>query len=109
LVEGSDNVIDDSLPPKNDEPPIPSTRLEPQSDKESPKVEKTNDEEVEVTNVFIPVNVNEEEDEITDKVYELKRMEKCKILQKSRSTPLPIPIRSPRTHTNLVFSDTEKL
>ncbi|GJR95534.1 retrovirus-related pol polyprotein from transposon TNT 1-94 [Tanacetum coccineum] len=67
LVEGSDNVIDDSLPPKNDEPPIPSTRLEPQSDKESPKVEKTNDEEVEVTNVFIPVNVNEEEDEITDK------------------------------------------
>ncbi|GKC59843.1 hypothetical protein Tco_1087441 [Tanacetum coccineum] len=72
LVEGSENVIDDSLPPRNNEPQIPGTRLEPRSDKESPEVEKTNDEEVEVTNVVIPVNVNEEEDEITDEVYELK-------------------------------------
>ncbi|GJU03271.1 hypothetical protein Tco_1113609 [Tanacetum coccineum] len=63
LVEGSENVIDDSLPPRNDEPQIPGTRLEPRSDKESPEVERTNDEEVEVTNVVIPVNVNEEEDE----------------------------------------------
>ncbi|GKF95436.1 hypothetical protein Tco_0288171, partial [Tanacetum coccineum] len=39
LVKGSENVIDDSLPPKNDEPQIPDTRLEPRSDKESPKVE----------------------------------------------------------------------
>ncbi|GJS26357.1 hypothetical protein Tco_0486977 [Tanacetum coccineum] len=38
----------------------------PKSDKESPKVEITNDEEVEITNVVIPVNVNEEEEEITD-------------------------------------------
>ncbi|GKF84979.1 hypothetical protein Tco_0249877, partial [Tanacetum coccineum] len=45
----------------------------PRSDKESPEVKSTNDEEVEVTKVVIPVNVNEEEDEITDKVYELKR------------------------------------
>ncbi|GJX50704.1 hypothetical protein Tco_0277549, partial [Tanacetum coccineum] len=83
--------------------------LEPQSDKESPEVERTNDEEVEVTNAVIPVNVNEEEDEITDKVYELKRREKGKIVEEYRSTPLPTPIRSPRTHTNLVSSDTEKL
>ncbi|GJZ44359.1 hypothetical protein Tco_0591614 [Tanacetum coccineum] len=48
---------------------IPDTRLEPRSDKESPEVEKTNVEEVEVTNVVIPINVNEEEDEITDEVY----------------------------------------
>ncbi|GJZ91463.1 hypothetical protein Tco_0663390 [Tanacetum coccineum] len=47
---------------------IPGTRLEPRSDKESPKVEITNDEEVEITNVVIPVNVNEEEEEITDEV-----------------------------------------
>ncbi|GJS98110.1 hypothetical protein Tco_0819280 [Tanacetum coccineum] len=47
----SENVIDDSLPPRNDEPKIPGTRLEPRSDKESPKVEITNDEEVEITNV----------------------------------------------------------
>ncbi|GJU61398.1 hypothetical protein Tco_1243233 [Tanacetum coccineum] len=76
MMEGSKNVIDDSLPPRNDEPKIPGTRLEPRSDKESPEVEITNDEEVEITNVVIPVNVNEEEDEITDEVYELKRMEK---------------------------------
>ncbi|GJR54010.1 retrovirus-related pol polyprotein from transposon TNT 1-94 [Tanacetum coccineum] len=68
LVEGSENVINDSSPPKNDEPQIPGTRLEPRSDKESPEVERTNDEEVEVTNVVIPVNVNEEEDEITNEV-----------------------------------------
>ncbi|GJV51486.1 putative ribonuclease H-like domain-containing protein [Tanacetum coccineum] len=85
-VEGPENVIDDSLLPKNDEPNIPSTRLEPKSDKESPEVditndkevEITNDEEVEITNVVIPVNVNEEEEEITNEVYELKRREKGK-------------------------------
>ncbi|GKA67221.1 hypothetical protein Tco_0767029 [Tanacetum coccineum] len=38
-------MIDDSLPPGNDEPQIPDTRLEPRSDKESPEVEITNDEE----------------------------------------------------------------
>ncbi|GJS40820.1 hypothetical protein Tco_0565863 [Tanacetum coccineum] len=42
MMEGSKNVIDDSLPPRNDEPNIPGTRLEPRSDKESPKVEITN-------------------------------------------------------------------
>ncbi|GJV25667.1 hypothetical protein Tco_1378362, partial [Tanacetum coccineum] len=109
LMEGSKNVINDSLPPKNDEPQIPGTRLEPRSDKESPKVEITNDEEVEITNVVIPVNVNEEEEEITYEVYELKRREKGKIAEESKSTPFPTPIRSPRTYTNLVSSDTEKL
>ncbi|GKD52846.1 hypothetical protein Tco_1286233, partial [Tanacetum coccineum] len=90
-------------------PKIPGTRLEPRSDKESPEVEITNDEELEITNIVIPVNVNKEEDEITDEVYELKRMEKGKIVEESRSTPFLTPIRSPRTHTNLVSSDTEKL
>ncbi|GKG47623.1 hypothetical protein Tco_0507108, partial [Tanacetum coccineum] len=60
--EGSGNVIDDSLPPRNDEPNIPGTRLEPKSDKESPEMEITNDKEVEITNVVIPVNVKEEEE-----------------------------------------------
>ncbi|GJS82726.1 hypothetical protein Tco_0749267 [Tanacetum coccineum] len=64
------------------------------SDKESPKVEITNDEEVEITNVVIPVNVNDEEEEITDEVYKLKRREKWKIVEESRSTPFPHPIRS---------------
>ncbi|GJZ97815.1 retrovirus-related pol polyprotein from transposon TNT 1-94, partial [Tanacetum coccineum] len=92
LVEGFKNIIDDSSPPRNDEPQIPGTRLNPQSDKESPEVERTNDEEVEVTNVVIYVNVNEEEDKITDEVYELKRTKKGKVVEESRSTPLPTPI-----------------
>ncbi|GJZ27729.1 hypothetical protein Tco_0572376 [Tanacetum coccineum] len=84
MIEGSENVIDDSLPPRNDEPNIPGTRLEPRSDKESPEVEITNDEEVEITNVVIPVNINEEGEEITDEVYELTRREKGKIVEESR-------------------------
>ncbi|GJT71380.1 retrovirus-related pol polyprotein from transposon TNT 1-94 [Tanacetum coccineum] len=81
----------------------------PRSDKESQEVEITNDKEVEITNVVIPVNVNEEEEEITDEVYEFKRREKGKIVEESRSTPFPTPIRSPRIHTHLVSLDTKKL
>ncbi|GJT53080.1 retrovirus-related pol polyprotein from transposon TNT 1-94 [Tanacetum coccineum] len=117
MVEGSKNVIDDSLLPRNNEPKIPDTRLEPKSDKESPEVEITNDkeveitndEEVEITNVVIHVNVNEEEEEIIDEVYELKRREKGKIVEESRSTPFPTPIRSPSIHTDLLSLDTKKL
>ncbi|GJV35293.1 hypothetical protein Tco_1407770 [Tanacetum coccineum] len=79
------------------------------SDKESPEVEITNNEEVEITNVVILVNVNKEEEEITDEVYKLKRREKGKIVKESMSIPFPIPIRSPRIHIDLVSSDTEKL
>ncbi|GKB91115.1 hypothetical protein Tco_0963387 [Tanacetum coccineum] len=57
-----------------------TTRLEPRSDKESPKVEIIKDKEGE-----------------------------GKIVEESRSTPFPTPIRSPRIHTDLVSSDTEKL
>ncbi|GJW69420.1 hypothetical protein Tco_0123844 [Tanacetum coccineum] len=101
MVDEPENVIDDSLIPRNDDQNIPGTRLEPRSDKESL--------EVEITNVVIPMNVNEEEEEITDEVYELKRKEKGKIVEESRSTPSLTPIRSPRIHTDLVSSDTEKL
>ncbi|GKA69532.1 hypothetical protein Tco_0775596 [Tanacetum coccineum] len=83
MMEGSENVIDDSLPPRNDEPKILGTRLKPMSDKESPEVEITNDEEVEITNVVIPANVNDEDEEITDEVYELKRREKGNIIEES--------------------------
>ncbi|GKB11376.1 hypothetical protein Tco_0845299 [Tanacetum coccineum] len=62
-------LFDDSSPRKISK--YPDTRLEPRSDKESPEVEITNDEEVEITNVVIPVNVNEEEEEITEKLQEL--------------------------------------
>ncbi|GJW07039.1 zinc finger, CCHC-type containing protein [Tanacetum coccineum] len=38
-----------------------------------------------------------------------ERREKGKIIEESRSTPSPTPIRSPRIHTDLVSLDTEKL
>ncbi|GKE49254.1 hypothetical protein Tco_1480512, partial [Tanacetum coccineum] len=117
MVDGPESVIDDSLLPRNDEPNIPGTRLELRSDKESPKVKITNDKEVEITNdadveitnVVILVNVNEEEEEIIDEVYELKRREKRKIVEETRSTPFPTPIRSLRIHTDFISLDTKKL
>ncbi|GJT08469.1 retrovirus-related pol polyprotein from transposon TNT 1-94 [Tanacetum coccineum] len=96
IVEEPMNVDNDSSIPRNDEQNILGTRIEPGSDKESP--------EVEITNVVIPVNVNKEEEEITDEVYELKRREKGKIVEESRHTPSPTPIRSPSIHTTLVKS-----
>nr|GEU61091.1 hypothetical protein [Tanacetum cinerariifolium] len=61
MVEGQEHVVDDSSIHRNDEHNIPGTRLEPRSDNES--------SEVGITDVIIPVNVydeEEEEDEITD-------------------------------------------
>ncbi|GJW79534.1 hypothetical protein Tco_0143509 [Tanacetum coccineum] len=114
MVEEPENVVDDSSIPRNDEHEILGTRLEPRSDKESLEVEINDSEkaynmEEEITNVVIPVNVDEEEDAITDKVYELKQREKGKIVEESRSTPFPSPIRSPRIHDTLISLDTEKL
>ncbi|GJY28689.1 retrovirus-related pol polyprotein from transposon TNT 1-94 [Tanacetum coccineum] len=50
----------------------------PRSDKESPEVEIVQEKEeettmVDVTNIVPPVNVDDEEDEITDEVFELRR------------------------------------
>ncbi|GJX10601.1 hypothetical protein Tco_0200460 [Tanacetum coccineum] len=117
MVDGQENIVDDSSIPRNDELNIPGTRIEPQSDKESLEVEIAKEKEVEIfkekkveqTNVVIPVNVNDEDEEITDEVYELKRREKGKIVEETRNSPIPTPIRSPRIHTNLVSSNTEKL
>ncbi|GJZ81754.1 retrovirus-related pol polyprotein from transposon TNT 1-94 [Tanacetum coccineum] len=143
LVDDSENVVDDSSPPRNDDTTIHGTRLEPRSDKESPEVETTKEKEVEITketevefvaktveltsdkaspeveitkeneeditNIVPPMNVDDEEDEITDEVYELKRREKRKDVEESRNSPIPTPTRSPRIFSNLVSSDTEKL
>ncbi|GJS10365.1 retrovirus-related pol polyprotein from transposon TNT 1-94 [Tanacetum coccineum] len=85
MVDGQENIIGDSSIPRNDESNIPGTRIEPR------------------------INVNDEDEEITDKVYELKRREKGKIVEETRNSPIPTPIRSPRIHTNLVSSNTLKL
>ncbi|GJY02406.1 hypothetical protein Tco_0360558 [Tanacetum coccineum] len=104
MVDGQENIVDDSSIPRNDESNIPGTRIDPRSDKESPKVEIAKEKEVEIakekeveiskekevelTNVVIPINVNDEDEEITNEVYELKRREKGKIkLSELTDTP----------------------
>ncbi|GJY20768.1 hypothetical protein Tco_0393334 [Tanacetum coccineum] len=126
MVEEQENIVDDSSIPRNDESKIPDTRIEPRSDKESPEVEIAKEKEVEITQekeveitqetpavnitkVIIPVNVTDEDEEITNEVYELKRKEKGKNVEETKNSPIPTLIRSPRIHTNLISSDTEKL
>nr|GEV42182.1 hypothetical protein [Tanacetum cinerariifolium] len=80
MVEGQEHVVDDSSIPRNDEHNILSTRLELKSDKESL--------EVRITDVIVHVNVydkEEEKDEITDEVYELKQREKGKNVEEQKT------------------------
>ncbi|GJS62025.1 hypothetical protein Tco_0656809 [Tanacetum coccineum] len=85
LVEGVENAekvkVNSSTLRQDDTQIIPSTRLKPRSDKESP--------EVEITTEVQPVNINEEEEESTEDDYELKRRDKGKHVEESRSTPSP--------------------
>ncbi|GKB91845.1 hypothetical protein Tco_0964117 [Tanacetum coccineum] len=102
MVEETKNVdidkpVSSILNSQND----PGTRLDPMSYKESL--------EVEITVVIQPINVIEEEEESAKDDYELKRKVKEKHVEESRNTPSPTLIRSPRTHSTLVSSDTEKL
>ncbi|GJU87661.1 hypothetical protein Tco_1295207 [Tanacetum coccineum] len=105
LVEGADNVenveVDSSTLRQDDAQTILGTRLEPRINKESPKVEITVFEQ--------PINVIKEEEESTEDDYELRRREKGKHVEESRSTPSPTTIRSPRNHFTLISSNTEKL
>ncbi|GJZ25467.1 hypothetical protein Tco_0569720, partial [Tanacetum coccineum] len=102
LVEGAENVENDSSTLRQDDTQnILGTRLEPRSDKETP--------EVEITVAEQPVNVIEDEEESAEDDYELRRREKGKHVEESRSTPSPTTIRSPRTHSTLIYSDTKKL
>ncbi|GJV25774.1 hypothetical protein Tco_1378469 [Tanacetum coccineum] len=70
--------------------------------------ETSKDTEVE-PNIVIPVNVDDEEDEITDEVFELRRRAKGKNVEESRISPIPSPTRSPLNLSTLVSPDTEKL
>ncbi|GJW56146.1 hypothetical protein Tco_0102877 [Tanacetum coccineum] len=82
MVDEQENIVNDSSNPRNDESNILGTRIEPRSDKESPEVEIAKEKE---------------------------RREIGKNVEETRNSPIPTPIRSPRIHTNLVSSDTEKL
>ncbi|GJV75734.1 hypothetical protein Tco_1507318 [Tanacetum coccineum] len=57
MVDGKENIVDDSSIPRNDEPNIPDTRIEPRSNKESLEVEITKDKENAIANV-IPSQVD---------------------------------------------------
>ncbi|GJV22895.1 hypothetical protein Tco_1375590 [Tanacetum coccineum] len=48
MVDRQENVVDDSSIPRNDESNIPSTRIDPKSNKESPEVEITKDVKTEM-------------------------------------------------------------
>ncbi|GKB46532.1 hypothetical protein Tco_0897285 [Tanacetum coccineum] len=89
--EEVEKMVDDSSIPRNDESLIPSLGLDLRVIRK------------------VRVNVTDEDEEITDGVYELKRREKGKNVEESRNSPILTPIRSPRIHSNLVSSDTEKL
>ncbi|GKA34385.1 hypothetical protein Tco_0720814 [Tanacetum coccineum] len=83
LVGGTENVgndeVDNSISHSQNDL---DTRLEPRSNMERPKVEKT-------AVVSQPVNVIEEEDESAEDDYELKRIENWKNVEDSRHTPSP--------------------
>ncbi|GJR14191.1 hypothetical protein Tco_0796843 [Tanacetum coccineum] len=102
LVKGTENVDNDEVVNSVlNNKKVLSTRLEPRSHTKSPEVEKT-------TKVQ-PVNTIEEEEESAEDDYELRRMEKGKNVEDSRHTPSPTTTRSPRIHSTLISSDTEKL
>ncbi|GJX48011.1 hypothetical protein Tco_0273201 [Tanacetum coccineum] len=106
LVEGMENVeenvkVDSSTLRQNDNQNDPGTRLELRSNKESLKVA--------IIAAKQPVNVIEEEEESVEDDYKLKRREKGKLVEESRSTPSPKTIRSPRIHSTLISSNTEKI
>ncbi|GJR20699.1 hypothetical protein Tco_0969226 [Tanacetum coccineum] len=93
---------------------FPGTRLEPRSDKESSEVEIVQEKEeettpmVDVSNIVTPVNVDDEEDEIIDEVFELRRRVKGKNVEETRISQVPSPTRSPRNLSTLVIlPDTE--
>nr|GFC35589.1 hypothetical protein [Tanacetum cinerariifolium] len=103
MVERTKNVENDEVVNfilNNQE--VPSTRLDPGSYKESPKVEKT----VVVSQL---VNVIEEQDESAEDDYELRRREKGKNVEESRHTPTLTIIRSLRIYSTLVSLNIEKL
>ncbi|GJS41881.1 copia protein [Tanacetum coccineum] len=56
-------------------------------------------------NIVDDMKSKDDDEEITDEVYELKRREKGKLVEETRNSPIPTPIRSPKIHTNLVSSE----
>ncbi|GJT76816.1 hypothetical protein Tco_1043541 [Tanacetum coccineum] len=101
-TENVENVeVNSSTLRQDDTQTILDTKLEPSSDKESP--------EVEITAAKQPVNVIKKEEESAEDNYELRRKEKGRHVEESKSTLSLTTIRSPRNHSTLIYLHTKKL
>ncbi|GJY62733.1 hypothetical protein Tco_0464193 [Tanacetum coccineum] len=100
VVDDSENVVDDIHPLGMMMRLFPAL-VDLQVNKASPEVDITKENDEDITNIVPPVNVDDEEDEITDEVYELKRREKGKDVEEFRNSPISTPTRSPRNFSNL--------
>ncbi|GJX99403.1 hypothetical protein Tco_0356422 [Tanacetum coccineum] len=92
-----DAFMDDVLNSKKD----PDIRIEPRSDKESPKVTESAD--------ILTIHDKEVKEESTGDEFKLRKRENGNGIEETRDTPLPTPIRSPSTHIALLSSDKETL
>ncbi|GJS75066.1 hypothetical protein Tco_0724947 [Tanacetum coccineum] len=97
-AEEIEKLVED---PENEKEEETTKDTEVEPDKDTPMVD--------ITNIVPPVNVDDEEDEIADEVFELRRRVKGKHVEETRISPIPSPTRSPRNLSTLVSSDTEKL
>nr|GEV79142.1 hypothetical protein [Tanacetum cinerariifolium] len=99
IVEGNENVDTDEFIDEivNNQKDL-GTRLEPSSDKKSPKVKKSAD--------ILIIHDDEEEEESAGDALIRK---KGKGIDDIRDTPRPTPIRSPKTHITPISSDKKTL
>ncbi|GJT50315.1 hypothetical protein Tco_0976472 [Tanacetum coccineum] len=79
MVDGQENIVNDSSIPRNDEPNIPGTRIEPRSNKESPEMkfenlQKTYEYEAYVSGESSSGQVNEENEVLLLQVIKSKKM-----------------------------------
>ncbi|GJV50202.1 retrovirus-related pol polyprotein from transposon TNT 1-94 [Tanacetum coccineum] len=79
MVDGQENISD------KESPEVEIAKEKEVEIAKEKEVEISKEKEVELTNVVIPVNVNDEDEEITDEVYKLKRREKGKNVEETSS------------------------
>ncbi|GJY66626.1 hypothetical protein Tco_0468864 [Tanacetum coccineum] len=102
LLEGNENVnVDEFMNDIFNSQEDPDTRIEPMSDKESPKAETDAD--------MVLDNTNKGEEESGGDEFELRRREKGKGIKETMNTPSPTPIGSLRTHIASLSTNKETL
>ncbi|GJZ60128.1 hypothetical protein Tco_0615944, partial [Tanacetum coccineum] len=87
-------------------------QLKPRSDKESPEVEIVQEKEeettpmVDVSNIVPPINVDDEEDEITDEMFELRKRVKGNNIEET--DPQPEGENSAKAEDNEVMQEQDE-